>query len=75
MKNCTHCKYADWKRTAAGRLHPDGSGKCTFPWKMPPLPAAFYWLGAGQATPYGGFIERKREHKEHCPHYQPEQRN
>jgi hypothetical protein len=73
MKNCTRCKYADWKRTAAGRLHPDGSGKCTFPVKIPKLPAAFYWIST--PGPYGGFIERKRDHKDDCPHYQPEQRN
>lgn len=67
MKNCTDCKYANWKRTATGRLHPDGTGRCTFPWKMPPLPGAFYWLSSDR--PCGGHIERKRELKEHCPYY------
>ena len=30
MKNCTDCKYADWQRTAAGKLHPSGDGECTY---------------------------------------------
>jgi hypothetical protein len=28
---CAGCKWADWKRTASGRLHPDGEGQCTHP--------------------------------------------
>jgi len=67
MKNCTDCKHANWKRTATGRLHPSGAGRCMFPWKMPPLPGAFYWL-SGQ-TPCGGHIDRKRELKDHCAYY------
>jgi hypothetical protein len=26
MKNCTGCKHAEWKRNAAGNLHPSGVG-------------------------------------------------
>jgi hypothetical protein len=39
MKNCTNCTYADWKKTAAGKLHPSGYGKCTNAVKLPKLPS------------------------------------
>ena len=32
---CLTCKFAEWKRTASGRLHPSGDGKCT--WTMPTI--------------------------------------
>ena len=67
MKNCTHCKYANWHRTQAGKLHPSGEGKCTFPWKLPPLPASMYWMTG--PSPYGGHINRREELKEHCTYY------
>lgn len=35
MKNCNNCKYADWKKTVAGKLHPSGEGKCLYPYKVP----------------------------------------
>lgn len=37
---CTDCRFAEWKRTAAGRLHPSGSGKCTWTVELA-LPASF----------------------------------
>jgi hypothetical protein len=69
MKRCTNCKWAEWKRTANGRLHPSGEGRCAFPYKVPPLPAAFGWIGRLTPVPSGGHIERKRELKEHCPYF------
>lgn len=69
MKNCTDCKYAEWKRTEAGRLHPDGSGLCKYPWQMPALPASFYWTGFSQPKPNGGHINRRVEYKDHCAYY------
>lgn len=57
---CDNCAYAEWKRTANGRLHPDKSGRCTFLKKHPRddrLPAAFYWIGSAP-NPAGGAIER-----------------
>ena len=27
---CDKCKFANWKRTSNGRLHPDGTGRCTY---------------------------------------------
>lgn len=71
MKDCNGCKYANWRKTAAGRLHPSGDGMCEFPWKMPPLPASRYFIG-GAPKPSGGGINRREEFKDHCPHYQAE---
>ena len=58
MKNCNNCKYADWKKTVAGKLHPSGEGKCLYPYKVPPFPASMYWMNI-ETTPCGGFINRK----------------
>ena len=63
---CDGCRWAEWKRTANGRLHPDKTGKCKFPVKIPKLPAAFYWMGHSQ--PSGGYIERGHVLKEACVH-------
>jgi hypothetical protein len=68
MKNCTDCKYALWNRTAAGKLHPSGDGDCRYPWKLPALPAAMHWIGS-PPKPWGGSINRKREHEEHCTYW------
>lgn len=35
MKNCTNCKHAQWNKTAAGRLHPSGDGRCGYPVQLP----------------------------------------
>jgi len=67
MKNCTHCKYADWQRTKSGALHPSGDGKCTFEYKVPVLPQSMYWLS--DCIPYGGYISRKKELKDHCAYF------
>ena len=71
MKTCKGCKWAEWNRTASGRLHPNGGGRCTFQVKIPVLPQAFYWIG-GEPRPMGGQINRKEEHKDHCAYYAPE---
>ena len=68
MKTCKDCKYADWQRTKAGRLHPSGDGMCAYPFKIPRLPLAFYFIG-GPPSPCGGHISRGREFKEHCPYW------
>ena len=69
---CMTCALADWKRTAAGRLHPDGSGKCL--WRMPTitLPKSRYYLGFRENAipqPHGGGIERNDDRS--CLTYQP----
>lgn len=69
MKNCTNCKHAEWKKTAAGKLHPSGNGLCKYPWEMPQLPGSMYWIGLRAPEPYGGQISRKTELKDHCVYF------
>ena len=69
MKNCEGCKWAEWSKTKAGKLHPSGVGKCTFPYSLPELPASMYWLGDSEPVPYGGRINRRKPHEAHCVYY------
>ena len=69
MKNCMGCKFAEWKKTDAGKLHPSGDGKCTYDFNTPALPACMYWVGTITPSPEGGHINRRTEHKNHCPYY------
>ena len=69
MKNCTHCVHAKWDRTAAGKLHPSGDGRCQKEYKVPPLPASMYWTWTSIPTPSGGQINRKRDLGDHCVYY------
>lgn len=68
MKTCQGCKYAAWKRTASGRLHPDKSGRCTKEVKIPALPACQSWLGCGPKASFP-YIERGVYFETHCPYY------
>jgi len=34
MKQCLDCVHAQWKRTANGRMHPSGDGKCAHPYTV-----------------------------------------
>ena len=74
MKSCVGCKYADWNRTEAGRLHPSGDGRCEYPWTQPPLPASMYWISRAP-TPSGGHISRKEKLKDHCVYFTREEKN
>jgi len=59
MVDCRECVHAKWKKKANGHLHPDGDGRCTYPWKMPILPAAMYWPSFhSEPKPSGGYINR-----------------
>lgn len=69
MKNCLNCKYAEWKRTEAGKLHPSGDGHCKYPWKIPQLPASMYWIARSAPSPCGGNISRRDELKDHCAYF------
>ncbi len=69
MKTCKDCKYAEWKRSSNGRLHPDKSGSCNYPYAIPALPQSKYWIG-GQPSPCGGQIERGKDLKDHCIYFQ-----
>jgi hypothetical protein len=73
--DCNGCKWAAWVRTAAGRLHPSGDGKCEFPYTPRPLPGAFHWPRYGNLKPnipkpYGGYINRREPLKRPCPYYE-----
>ena len=70
MKNCTGCKFAKWQTTKAGKLHPSGDGRCEYKWVCPPLPAAMHWFRHITPLPSGGHINRREDHKHHCPCYQ-----
>lgn len=67
MKKCDECKYANWKRTKAGKLHPDKAGKCEFLVKPAAVPSAFYYII--DPILHGGFIYRGEELKRNCPTY------
>jgi hypothetical protein len=72
---CDGCKFADWKRTKNGRLHPGKQGRCTFEWVPPPLPAAFYYFHGIKGSfpkPNGGWIERGANY-DACETYQPKE--
>ena len=71
--NCDGCKFANWERTKAGRLHPGKAGRCMALGRQPAIfvgvPASFYLPGwahevtdGGQYTikPSSGTIERGR---------------
>lgn len=72
MKICLHCKHAKWNKTATGRLHPSGDGRCIYPWKMPQIPACMYWIGVSP-SPTGGYITRKSDRKDHCVYFAREE--
>ena len=38
---CATCKFAEWDKTANGRRHPNGNGRCTFVFPDTPLPKWF----------------------------------
>lgn len=69
MKSCKDCRFAQWKRTTNGRLHPSGMGNCAFPWRMPAIPASMYWVPYTPPLLAGGLINRKENLKEHCAYY------
>lgn len=70
MRDCDDCAYAEWKLTKIGRLHPDKTGRCKKVIKVPALPGAYYWISSEPPEPLGGFIERGKELKDHCPYWE-----
>ena len=69
MKNCTDCKFAEWRRTESGRLHPSGDGRCGYIYKPAPIPASMYFHGRRE-QPSGGYINRREELRTDCPCYE-----
>lgn len=72
MKTCDECKWAEWKRTKTGQLHPDKFGLCRYPYEAPKLPNSMYWTWTYSKIiiPDGGCIERGREYKDHCVYWE-----
>lgn len=68
---CVGCKYAEWRKTSAGRLHPSGGGKCKYPIEkeFQLLPAAFFWVSAKPPIS-GGYISRRQLLETDCPFYE-----
>jgi len=71
QNSCLECKYANWKRTTNGRLHPSGDGMCTYEVTMPKLPKAksFFYRPAL----FGGDINRKNQVYVDCPCFEKAQ--
>lgn len=58
---CLTCKLAEWRKTATGRRHPSGVGKCGWKPAHIPTPAAWAWGISNNRQPAGpvwGQIER-----------------
>jgi hypothetical protein len=43
---CESCRFAKWQRTANGRRHPSGDGRCT--WAPPDAPLPLCVVGSWQ---------------------------
>ena len=69
MRDCTNCKWANWRRTASGKLHPSGSGRCGKAIKLPELPPSMYWYWIGNPTPVGGHINRREPLSRDCVYF------
>lgn len=65
VQKCVDCEFASWKKTAAGRLHPNGEGICTYVVEFPMLPRAqCYTLKPSVSYRY---INRKDTPVKPCP--------
>lgn len=63
--SCLNCKFAEWRRTAKGRLHPDQSGTC---WVTvsPGAQVGQAAVSLNAANRDGRLIERNHAHTD-CP--------
>ncbi len=68
--NCLTCKFAEWDKTANGRLHPNKQGQCKYEIPKIIIPKAFYFFSSGDQKPCGGYIYRDKPLTD-CPTYQP----
>ncbi|HAY09972.1 MAG TPA: hypothetical protein DCY18_08575 [Thauera sp.] len=68
---CLTCRFAEWVRTDAGRLHPSGQGRCTWVGVLPR--SRSYPFSYRDDPPTGGFIERRPKTLVFldCPTYEP----
>lgn len=65
---CLDCKFAEWKTTATGRLHPSGGGRCRWVYPDIRLPVSMYFFG-GEQRASGGHISRRDAWRQ-CPQFQ-----
>lgn len=56
--DCKNCRYAVWKKTASGRLHPSGDGKCMFTWEPLPLPKSYFGMSIPRPVLQGRSVDR-----------------
>jgi hypothetical protein len=66
MNSCLHCRYAEWAKTANGRVHPTKVGQCTYELTLH-VPMSYSMM---PLVIKGGYIWRKNP-KEKCPTFQP----
>ena len=64
---CCGCRYAEWRKTTAGRLHPSGDGRCGYVVTIPPIPISMWWGGGDLPRPRGGEISRREALRNPCP--------
>ena len=68
---CMTCQFANWRKTASGKMHPTGEGKCTYALSEMIIPASYYWIGFREKGPMpsGGRIDRRAPFSRRCPTY------
>jgi hypothetical protein len=68
MGYCDYCQHARWDKTRIGYLSPTRNGHCQYPYQVPELPKAMYWMGQ-PPQPSGGFIVRGVAWERECPYF------
>lgn len=72
---CDTCRFADWNKTANGRLHPGKQGKCTWTAPVYPIPKAvsYSWAGGGKppVEQHGRYISRDQHMHLNCEAWKP----
>jgi hypothetical protein len=62
------CKYAEWRRTVTGRLHPSGDGRCVKQVAVPLLPASMpVHLRPRELTRPSGYYISRNDPPCECP--------
>ena len=65
LSMCATCRHAEWKKTASGRRHPDGTGRCAFEFPESPLPKWAVESDYGRNAPMVTTLRRMLERKLH----------
>lgn len=71
MSICRNCVHALWARTANGRLHPNGQGRCDYPMPVIEVPAVISGYYAKEPQPFtvpisNRYIERNAQYPAAC---------